>query len=268
MKINRTPGMTIYIPTKGRVDRQVTFKQLPMAWQAKTWFVVCPEEEKEFSWTPNVLVCHETGVPAARQYALDVCMTRYAFFLDDDLRFSRREENWSMEQPQMRKMTSADLGDALDWCRSLLKDYPMVGLDARGGNNQRPEIHVKINTRIMRAFGVDTAILNKEKIRFDKYLFWEDFHVALSLLVRGYKNIVTTDYCNDAATNTPGGCSTYRTTEKLLAVRKLFLQEHAPFATAVDKTAKSWGEKMGGAGATVPDLKIYWQKAAASYVEF
>jgi hypothetical protein len=117
----------------------------------------------------------------------------------------------------------------------------------------------------MRAFGVDRRVLAKEKIRFDKYLFWEDFHVALSLLKKGYENIVTTDYCNDAATNTSGGCSLYRSLDKLAAVRKDFLQEHAPFAVAVDKTAKSWGGGMGGVGATVPDLKIYWQKAAASY---
>jgi hypothetical protein len=113
---------------------------------------------------------------------------------------------------------------------------------------------------MMRSFGVDCNVLLEEEITFDKYLYWEDFHVTLSLLTRGYPNLLSVVYCSDGVTNEEGGVSLYRNHDDLVRVRAAFLEEWGQWAQANDrKSAKNW---KGTDAAFVPDLKIAWRKAA------
>lgn len=256
--------MLIYIPTKGRTHKpQLTYTSLPVHWQKKTWFVTTSDEAKSLQRqydTNRVLVCDLPGVPAARQAVLEHGMERYVFMFDDDLRFCRRVEDWTPEKPSMRKSTEKDIDEALHLMQDKLETrFVQVGFGYRGNNNAIPEKEFRIACRMMRSFGVDVDYLNKLQIRFDKYLFWEDFHVTLSLLTRGFPNWMSVVHCTDGVTNSEGGVSLYRTPERLLSVREEFLKEHAPFAVANDdKSAKGWA---GTDSDVMPDLKIYWQKA-------
>lgn len=254
--------MLIYIPTYGRSGKQITLRALPDRALKRVVMVVRPEEAKAFPGF-ETLVCAKPGVPAARQAALDHAnkhIIEKAFFFDDDLRFARRPRGWNIEKGNVKleKATCGDIEKALNTTEGMVsRELPMVGWDARGGNDRRPEHPFKPFCRVMRAFCVHVPTLRHYGIRFDRFPFWEDFHVALSLIEAGKTigNLMT--MTNDGVTNSKGGVSTYRNVEALRKCREEFCKRH-PFAKPVEKTPKSWD--VGGA--TVPDLVIYWQKAA------
>lgn len=253
--------MWIYIPTYMRARKQITFSKIPKEWQEQTIFVVRPEEASLFSWHSNPpLICDKIGVPAARQAALEHCPTNSLWFFDDDLNFSYRPDDWSLEHWQLLAMSSEKLNEALYFMEEKLNKFAIVGMDERAMNNGKPQRYHKDAGRIMRAFGIRKDILEAENLRFDKYLFWEDFHIALSLFKKGYLTHLSLVYLNNGITNTKGGVGTYRKFELLKLEREKFLQEHAPFATPVDKQVKTWNVDWP----FIPDLKIYWKKALDS----
>lgn len=253
--------MWIYIPTYGRANKQITFSKIPKKWQEQTIFVVRPEEASLFNWHCNPpLICDKIGVPAARQRALEHCPTNKIWFFDDDLNFSYRPEEWSLEFPYLKQMSFEILNEALQIMEEKLDNFAIVGMDERAMNNGKPQRYYKNAGRIMRAFGIRKDILEAENLRFDKYLFWEDFHIALSLFKKGYMGYLSLVYLNNGTTNTKGGVSSYRKFEILRSVRTEFLQEHAPFAVPVNKQIKTWNVDWE----FIPDLRIYWKKALES----
>jgi hypothetical protein len=257
----------IYIPTYKRVGKQTTLKALPPAWKLKTWLVVRPEEAKAHEWPrERILVCDKKGVPAARQAACEHALAQgehYVFMFDDDLRFAVRPAAWKFPHAtKLRKATEQDIQDGINRVGAELASVPklsMLGFDARGGNQTRAEPDLQLHCRVMRAFGVNAATLRTLKIRFDAFPFWEDFHVALSLIRHGHAIGNLMRWTNDAGTNTAGGCSTYRNVEALRECQTLFALEHK-HAKPVLKKPKSWGGELGKAPA-IPDFVIYWQKA-------
>jgi hypothetical protein len=260
--------MLIYIPTYKRVGRQITLAALPKEWLSRTWLVVRPEEKDAhfFDGRPcKVVVCDKKGVPAARAAALvhaEQSREETAWFFDDDLRFSVRQPFWDflLGDVKMQKADRFDINRGLERAERLIgPSLPMVGWDARGGNDRRPEEDLKYNCRVMRAFGVHITTLRQQVIDIAKYDFWEDFHVALSLIERGFPIANMMKITNDGVTNSAGGVSTYRNVEALRKCREAFCKEH-PFAKPIEKQPKSWS--VDG-GETVPDLTIYWQKCAA-----
>ena len=250
----------IYIPTYGRAHNQRTYEALSNKHKKKVHFVIRPEEESLFKGA-KYIVCKKKGAPAARQAALEHSSMRKIILLDDDLRFARRIKDWSIDNPKLIKASADDIHDGIEWlAEKLSKEYPITGLAPRGNNNSKKERYERECDRIMRAFGVDKNTLLVHKIRFDKYPYWEDFHITLSMLKLGYKNLVNVDFVNDAVTNTQGGCSSYRKLSDMEKTRKRFLKEHGDFARPNDKSAKSWGEGFKDAD-TVPDMIIQWRKA-------
>ena len=253
--------MQIYIPTLGRVGKQRTFESLPPEWQKRTWYVIHKRERKDYLWHPRRVIVNKIGVCHFRQAALNHTTRRgfsKMFMFDDDLGFSIRADDWSQKKPKMLAATPKDIGAALEIAEKRLDGYAAVGFDARFGNNRRPKADWHNVCRMMYAFGIDVDLFDELEIRFDKFFFWEDFHVTLELLKRGYPNSIYLNCCVGSPTNAKGGVSLYRTPEKLRAVRDEFVKHHAPFVVPVDKTSKSWG---GDIGDTVPDVRIGWQKA-------
>ena len=259
--------MPIFIPTKGRTNDQKTFGWLPEEVRKYVVFVICPEEEeffKEHYPEQRILVVEKSGVPAARQAVVDRCIEKsipYAAFFDDDLRFCVRRDDW--EYKTGRLLAAADVPGAIlasfQWMRARIEDYAIAGLAGRGNNQGIADRWERVNSRQMRSFAVDVQVLAEEKIRFDKYLYWEDFHVTLSLLKRGYPNILSLNHVCDGQTNRDGGVSLYRNRDDLVRVREEFLAEHAPFAVANDqKSAAGWANTDD---ATMPDVKIFWRRS-------
>lgn len=240
----------------------MTAEMLSPRWLEKTIFVVCPEEAGRFE---NELVCAEPGVAPARQAALDHCDEQYLFMFDDDLRFCQRVDDWDLEtNPRCRMSTKEDVDEILDIMEATLEEYAAVGFGPRGNNNSLKETKWSLASRMMRAFGIDVEIFREEGIRFDEFKYWEDFHVTLELLKRGYPNAISARYLVDSVTNADGGVSLYRNADDLRRVRERFVEYHSPFVKPVDKTAKSWANHKED---TVPDVRIAWKKAWSSACE-
>lgn len=253
--------MRVYIPTLGRVGKQRTFESLPREWQKRTWYVIHKRERKDYLWHPRRVIVKKIGVCHFRQAALNHATRRgfsKMFMFDDDLGFNMRVDDWSPENPKLRAATPEDIGASLEMAEKRLDNFAAVGFGARFGNNRMPDADWHDVGRMMYAFGIDVEVFDEEEIRFDKFFFWEDFHVTLELLKRAYPNSIYLKCCVGSPTNAEGGVSLYRTPEKLRKVRDAFVRHHAPFVTPVDKTSKSWG---GDIGDTVPDVRIAWRKA-------
>lgn len=268
-----TPGgdgsMPLYIPTLGRVAKQKTYRLLPDTWKSRVTFVVHAREADAFlkTWQfgeDRIVVVDKVGAPHARKTAIDDAARRgfhKIFMLDDDLRFCYRPDDWQYKiKDYCGDMTPEVLDKALCTMELCLNHYVHCGFGARAGNQAKPQLHVDFNGRLMRSFGVRVDVLKEKGIDIAKYPYWEDFHVVLSLLRRGYPNYVSLDYTTDGYTNTEGGCSLYRDEPTLRATRIDFLAEHGKFAKKNDKPAKTWGQGFANAE-TAPDMIIQWKKA-------
>lgn len=255
--------MLIYIPTAGRVDNQITFKSLPKRYQKRVVFVTLPQETKAMtarygSSCLAVLPQKGKGVAAARQTAVDhqdgfdhLC------FLDDDLRFSVRVKDWDYEtNNRALKMDPSDIEAGLRWLQHTLESGVVCAcLGARGANNGIRKRWVNENYRVMRSFGVSRSALEQVNVRFDDFYYWEDFHVALTLLEQGHKNVVSTNWLTDGVTNSKGGV--VRNLNLLWREAQRFVSLH-PTATIVEKKFKHGARSE--AQVTFPDLRIAWKK--------
>jgi hypothetical protein len=254
----RSMDYSIYIPTLGRFDRQKSFEQLPDRVKPHVWFVVHRNEEPQWrTRTSNLVVMDVIGAPAFRQAAVEHCTTAKMLMFDDDLEFGARSDKWTVDFPQILKSTPAQIEAALAEMAAKLDEYAMVGMGARQMNQALKGDYNK-NSRIMRAFGVRVDLLKDLNIRFDKFKYWEDFHVVLSFLRRGYSTLSLNRYTNNASTNSDGGCSVYRNPKDLKEVREAFLTEHGRFCVAVDKPATGW---RNWDDTIAPDLRVAWKRA-------
>lgn len=251
--------MRIYIPTFGRADKQITIQNLPPRYVEKTWFVIRESEVDAFSHYPRVIVCPKKGVPAARQTIIEY-EEEIAFMFDDDLKFAKRTPDWTFENPKLVPASPEDVGQAIDQMVKDLREEShlgAVGFGARGFNNGKRDHPYRENDRMMMAFAVYTPLLKELGIRFDKFDFWEDFHVALELMKHGFKNRIYTKWVQNATTNSSGGVSTYRNRARLTEVRKEFVKYHAPYVTPVEKSVEGWANVTES---TMPDVRIDWRK--------
>jgi hypothetical protein len=111
----------------------------------------------------------------------------------------------------------------------------------------------------MYALRADTLL--KENIRFDDIPVMEDFHVALSLLRKGYPNAIVQNWCwSQSKSNAKGGCSEFRSSEVQTQAAIRLSELHAPFVTVVEKESKSWAGDL----ATRTDVRVAWKKALES----
>lgn len=250
--------MNIYIPTYGRPERQITFKCLSKGMQTKVVFICVPSEEKQLRqlWQDtgcNFLVCDKKGVSAARQAALEHSVSNKVCFFDDDLRFSKRLEDWDFDtNGKLAKATKEQLTFGIIWMQNSLNSYPIAALGARGGNQGIRHRWVNPNYRVMRSFAVDKSVMQRHDIRFDDFYYWEDFHVALSLLELGYENVVNVDLVSDGVSNTTGGVQ--RNLEQMMVEANRFAELH-PTAKLRMKTFFEGKGKI-----EVPDFTIQWKK--------
>lgn len=257
--------MTIYLFTYGRPHKQKTFGRFPKSIQQQTYFVVRPNEEVEMvrrwgSRCAGVITHPQPGIANARQTALEHSPTDKVLMFDDDLKFDRRLPNWDYETNNRALLaTQKDMIVAIQWLKDKLNTYAVASLGGRPGNNQRKNRWEDINYRVMRSFGVRRSILEKVGVRFDDFYYWEDFHVALTLLEQGYPNVVNQDIVTDGFTNTRGGV--VRNAKKMWAQARRFARLHAPFVKVRNKEFV-WGpdEFIG------PDLTVKWKRAFGSKV--
>jgi hypothetical protein len=254
--------MDIVIPTRGRYKQQETLKHLLDAGLYVT--LVVPKDEyyaglysfyEELHQVTVVPYPGLEGIAYKRQWIMETVGKQDAIcMLDDDLTFFKRRTD---APDKLEDITPVELRAAFNKMECLLLDaFPHVGFAAREGANRVIASFI-YNTRIMRVLGYNRRVLKKEGIAFGRIKVMEDFDVALSLLTKGYENvIINTVAHNQKGSGAVGGCSAWRTPQ-VQAQAALRLSELYPgIVKVVEKTTKTaWG------GGTRTDVTIQWKKA-------
>lgn len=252
-------NITVYIPSKGRANKQPTLASLSPAILKRTSLLVEYDEEWLYQDTVNVNVISLpiglTGICNSRQWAIDNCKTDYLFMLDDDMTFFIREEHSVKLSIATENNINDMFSNLINWMD--FDNIPVVGVSARQGNNHE-ENDYKEATRQMNFHGIDVNKFKELGLVFDGQELMEDFYMVLSLLTGGHYNRVYYKYCwNQIGSGSEGGCSTFRTPElQKLCAEKLH-KKFPDFVTVVKKkttsTWKEFGERY--------DVRVQWKKA-------
>jgi hypothetical protein len=261
--------MIISIPTRGRVGNQITLGFLLDSWTPDV-HVWCPGEEieqhKRYAYSGKVGHWHEAplGIAASRQAQLDWASANrieWLWFMDDDLKFQYRPPGvataTNFTRPRFLMMSELK-NRMLDLRSATYRGRPvaMIGVSKRRRlipeQCQRTEEYA---TRIFGSWAIHVPTVIKEGIRLDAFgpLFsLEDFHIQLSLLTKGYASVCLTDFANRAAkSNTPGGCSLYRTPRAQAEYADLLVKAYPEFVTTRVKDSGGWDV----------DVRVAWKEA-------
>jgi hypothetical protein len=128
-----------------------------------------------------------------------------AVILDDDLVFSRR----NAEGKLITERDPEQLAPMFAQMEHLLDTYPLVGIHPRAMGHAAPQGHVE-NGRIICVQGINRRLIGP--VQVDQFPILADVILNLTLLARGDKNAIITDFFQDhGPCQAPGGCSIYRT---------------------------------------------------------
>ena len=245
----------IYIPTYGRVDRQVTFENLPTQYQEMCTFVVYHEEahhhvergRKVLALPPG----HDRGIGNKREYIRKRATENIIVMLDDDLVFAARRED---DPTKFRTMEPADYERMFHSIEVAGGDYMHGAIAMREGGN-RNTADSMVNTRALRAHFIRR---DAPAQYWDNYM--EDFHFTLQLLTQGWPNIVLNAWVsNQSGSNKEGGCNEEGRMVKHAAAAHELHAAFPDYVTVVEKETKgAWG------GGKRTDVRIQWKRAYAA----
>lgn len=277
-------GLHLYIPTRGRVDRQVTLGQLPPSWLRRT-IVVCAAGEaisidEQFPELSRVRQVSTKNIAAKRARIFKMAHVaghKKIMMLDDDLVFSVRKavnrifegvqrpsnDRWKAEvrrRPELAQLRPAlptDVDKILQRVERLLDFYAHVGIGPRYMNQQHPG-ELLFNTKATHALGyqVDTVFKACKLGQVDRF---EDLDYTLQLLRAGHQNAVTVwAAVNEPhGYNAPGGVSLYRTAKAIDAGARKLAALHPGLVRVVDRVDRNGDTKHKGG----TRLVISWKKA-------
>lgn len=253
--------MTIYIPTMGRLDKQITLEALSPELKKRVVLAVdhfdAMDHFEKYKDQCRVLELpmEVKGISEVRQHCMDVCNTKYIFLLDDDMVFFKRKEG----TVKLARCTDDELNDMftelLDWMD--FEEIPLVGVSARQGNNHTPE-DFREATRQMNFHGLDLPAIRQIGLKFNGLEVMEDFNMTLDLLTKGIANRVFYKYCwNQFGSGADGGCSEYRTGELQRKCAEELEFRYPDFVKVVVKKSKTAWKGMEERY----DVRVQWKKA-------
>jgi hypothetical protein len=251
--------MKIIIPTRGRVDNQLTFRNLPKELQERT-ILVCPKSEKfwleKYKCTTLVQPEEITTIAEKRKWIFDTAVADgidKIVMLDDDLRFAVRRED---DPGLFRKAEPEDIIEAFTQLETLLcEEIPHAGFAVRGsgiGDAAKKGGWQLTGKRMMYSLGYYVPTVKDHAI-FGRIGTHEDMDITLQLLRKGFINAVNFSFVTDQAFGKPGGCDKERTIEKNNADALKLAELHPGYVRVVQKDYK----------ASVPRIEVVcsWQKA-------
>jgi hypothetical protein len=263
--------MIIFIPSRGRANwyTRKTLSHIPLDFMHKTVVTVPHGEEDAYTKAAprDALDKGLTILPMAYNRIADKrhkmallakdWLEDKMCILDDDLVFLIRRQ---VGHFSMRNQNHVDATNMFLYIDQLLDTYVHGAISPREGNNRagdgnRFQLDVE-NTRAMRFHFFRTEqFLEVDHSRMQTM---EDFHTTLSLLRMGYKNIVPYWYAQgQAKTQSPGGCSTWRTNELHEEQAKLLAELHPGFVRLRQKSNKTDNDGFG----TRTEVTISWKSA-------
>lgn len=260
--------MKIYIPTRGRVDKQITLENLPQPLKSNALLVVDEMESSLHENTygrDNILTvpikCNSIGT--VRQFIIDNHNVDLhgpkIIMLDDDLGFNMRRTDI---RSKFLPATDNAVVEGFKLVEKLLEEHAHGGIRARQMSQDAPDI--EYSCRTLRALAYNVPILRQHDIKFDRLIVMEDFDVTLQLLQKGYSNFnISTIIQGQGSSNAPGGCSLYRNAERQAQGAYGLAALHPEFVTVRTKKT-NWS---GWDSDERTDVTITWKKAYKKGVE-
>lgn len=271
--------MKIYIPSRGRFTAN-EISRGPLAIMPERWvnntMVVVPYTERE-AYTESIADLMSAqivkGIPIIEAWTYDGIAQKRTMIghhaeahgfnkfmmLDDDINFLKRVSPEQVNQVTIRD--SADINEMLCYVNMYLDLYPQVAVGMREGNNRSgvgPAPLLTKVTKAIRAVGYRTAIFRA--VATDRVRTMSDYDTTLQILELGYENAVLNYWMSgQKGTNTPGGCSTWRTHAiHEESVRKM-VELHPGIVYARVKENKTGGDFGVRMEATIGWKKAYQQ---------
>lgn len=253
-----TNQLSLFIPTRGRVDKQITAKCLELDSLGVVYVV--PQCEASLWKKPCLIVPDDYKFSDIRQAILNY-PGDYHLVMDDDLRFSIRRQDDPTKFVNIETMDDEDrLGHAyaiVNEVTSLLdKGWVHGGMAARQGANRNTDQYLSV-TREMRFHFYNAPFIRQLGYDFRRVTIKQDLDFTLWMLRQGFPNILINQYVQDQdGNNKDGGCSRYRTDEVLTEGAYKLASLHPEFVKVVEKKPKTaWG------GVPRIDVDIQWKKA-------
>lgn len=250
--------MNIIIPSSGRAHKQTTLSSLPASLLPRTTIVI-PEGEMPQYWSQSARVrvdeCPVKGIGATRQWITENYGPKVVM-LDDDLVFATRRDD---DPSKFNDATDSEIEYLFQDIEESLDFYAHAGVSTREGGNRVH--HGYLHTgRMLRILAYFTPVMLREGISFTRLPVMEDFDVTLSLLRKGYDNIIHNYMVhNQNGSDLSGGCSQYRTRDVQAAAAYALKRHHPQFVSVVEKETKTaWG------GGVRTDVRIQWKQALQS----
>lgn len=260
----------IYIPTRGRVHQQETWKWLSPYWRLNA-ILVAPDPDAAALEELGYPVLRYTGTPGIqhkRQWIMDrhdvEAYGNRIVMLDDDLKFYVRRT----DEPDKFLYIPRDPGGP-EW-DSMMEEFvemmdfaALVGIADRSGAN-RETAPYRMNTRQHSVLGIDLDVVREHDFRFDNGpRFMSDFHFILQHLLAGYRNLLLNTHCKgDLGSNTRGGCSGYRDEAALAESSRWMASEYPAFVKLLERPPwKGFTEKR-------IDVRVTWARAYAAGSEY
>jgi hypothetical protein len=256
--------MTILIPTRGRINRQVTkgsfhLDQLDQGLLSplKIIYVVPECDYSEFcrvhGMSKNIMrVPDSYGISDIRQSILDNVDDDKCVVIDDDVQLMA-----AVDSKTLRKATVDDAKQLFYTLEAGLDTYAYLGL-LPAAFHSHYDIDGDANGRILNLHAYRRDIIRGEGLRYDDVEFLQDCHMVLSLLELGYENRVLNRWCLQSGNFQEGGCSVRRTPERSAAARRRLAELH-PGVTVYTKTRFI---KEGEADQTgAEDVRIQWKRS-------
>lgn len=281
------PRTEVYIPTRGRIglSTQVTLREFLELSTIRPWLVCPPDEVKQHrAYYPRVLACGKEGIGPTRQWILENSRAEIVVMADDDMYFFYRPDIRSVK---LERVPPGGLDTMLDilWYLHEVEGYCHGGVGARQGNNTKdltmprkgqvwtppldPATHsreevILPNDRVNNFHFMHRETVLKVGARLDALPVMEDFHFTLTMLTKGYPNVVLHSYVwNQRGSGAVGGCSTYRTAAVQAAGAEGLHAAFPQFVRVTEKESKetstAWKDFK-----VRKDVVVQWERAYKS----
>tara|TARA_B100001750_G_scaffold201790_1_gene176721 strand:- start:1471 stop:2277 length:807 start_codon:yes stop_codon:yes gene_type:complete len=256
--------MKIYIPTLGRVEKQITFDNLPDKYKEKVVLVVQEHERSQYKFDVEYMVVDDNiGLSKTRQLIFHKAGKSYYSMLDDDLEFYRRNRKYSTSsefsdmEGSKRKMTEQDFDEMYvefgEWfddgfiqCghrETSLPPLPTPWQDNVGAYSAYTFDGHKLSTFI------DEIDWTYTKVGCDS--MWQ-----LEFLLRGCKIRMSDIWTEKSAWWQEGGVALYRDAE-------LYNNEHLKLVKKYPKYVNVTGTVVRNYIGEIINLRYNWKKAYA-----
>ena len=233
--------LQIIIPTRGRVNQQLTLASFPTELRQCTT-IVCPQKEvftlsgmDDFTKViaqpdPNWTIAQKRKWIIEHWYKAGCTKI---LMLDDDLRFSTRisETDW-----HLKEIRGKDLIPEFErLAEKLSPEVPHVGFGPRQGNNNLEEVGWKTPGKMCYSLGYYLPIVATE-VELGRIETREDMDITLQLLLKGYPNAVWQTTVNDQRKyDAPGGATNERTIESSNADAYKLVDLHPGYVSTTEK---------------------------------